>query len=116
MSHDLGARVAQLEKGQEAIFGKLDDQGNKIGTVLTMITEMRASKGPSLRDGLTIAMQVGTFASLLIYGIIYLAKNTYGPENFSLERRATVELHQLDKRVMALELRSTWTAEVRRAP
>src|SRR5262245_54614763 len=76
------AEIRELRKGQELIFGKLEQ-------IAGVLSDMRASSGPHWRDMLSVIRDGAVLFSLVVGGILYLANATSSRGNADLEMRLT---------------------------
>lgn len=76
------AEIRELRKGQELIFGKLDQ-------IAGVLSDMRAGAGLHWRDTLSVIRDGAVLFSLIVGGILYLASATASRAHTDLENRLT---------------------------
>lgn len=103
------SEIKELRRGQDVIFGKLDQQGGKLDQVATMLTEMRAQRGPGIKDTLDIASRILTIGTLLVGAIVYFASNGLSKDAHNTDLRVAKMEWQMERVEKALN----WKAVVK---
>jgi hypothetical protein len=79
--------IDNLQRGQDAIFRKLEDLNGSVTAVANSLIELKAQRGPAFRDLLDVGTRLVTIIGAVVVGIVYLARNGQSPEAHAVDNR-----------------------------
>src|SRR5690606_1303696 len=97
------AQIAELRKGQEVIFDKLDSQSGKLDTLTAALTDMRATTGPPVTTMVDMGLKAAGLFAAIVAGILYLATVTAASGLHQQALAGMSKRHALELRLLRIE-------------